>query len=76
MTSTLFVYFIRMAMTVYPDNRTLDNPMMVFSFYDKPTLITKLKRVEFIPFWNITQMGDEVTIEVKSEERRVKNPNV
>ncbi len=65
MTSSLFVYFIRMAMTVYPDNRTLDNPMMVFSFYDKPTLITKLKRVEFIPFWNITQMGDEVTIDLK-----------
>lgn len=54
-----------MAMMVYPDKRTLDNPMMVFSFYDKPTLITKLKRVEFIPFWNITQMGDEVTIDLK-----------
>lgn len=65
MTSLLFVYFIRMAMMVYPDKRTLDNPMMVFSFYDKPTLITKLKRVEFIPFWNITQMGDEVTIDLK-----------
>ena len=66
MTSSLFVYFIRMAIIVYPDTPILDNPMMVFSFYDKPTLTTKLKRVEFIPFWNITQIGDEVRIEVKS----------
>ncbi len=65
MTSQLFVYFVRMAMTVYPDLPTLDNPMMAFSFYDKLTLITKLKRVEFIPFWNITQIGENLKIELK-----------
>ena len=65
MTSQLFIYFVRMAMTVYPDQPTLDNPMMAFSFYDKRTLITKLKRVEFIPFWNITQIGEEVKIDLK-----------
>lgn len=64
MTSPLFVYFVRMAMMAYPDNQTLDNPMMVFSFYDKATLIVKLKRVEFIPFWNITQIGENLKIEV------------
>ncbi len=69
MTSQLFVYFVRMAMTVYPDLPTLDNPMMVFSFYDKHSLITKLKRVEFIPYWNITQIGENLKIEVKSVER-------
>ncbi len=68
MTSGLFVYFIKMAMTTYPSQNTLDNPMMAFSFYDKASLIAKLKRVEFMPFWNITQIGDEVKIEVKSEE--------
>ncbi len=66
MTSQLFLYFIRMAMTVYPSKNTLDNPMMVFSFYDRPTLIEKLKRVEFIPFWNITQIGDDLKIEMKN----------
>ncbi|HBN02050.1 MAG TPA: hypothetical protein DD383_05450 [Rikenellaceae bacterium] len=65
MTSRLFVYFIRMAMIAYPDQKTLDNPMMVFSFYDKPSLIARLKRVEFIPFWYISQIGDEVMIELK-----------
>ena len=69
MTSSLFVYFIRMAITAYPDQQTLDNPMMVFSFYDKYSLITKLKRVEFIPYWNITQIGENLKIEVKSVER-------
>lgn len=68
MTSSLFVYFIRMAMVAYPEKQTLGNPMMGFSFYDTTTLIAKLKRVEFIPFWNITQIGDEVKIEVKNEE--------
>lgn len=66
MTSSLFVYFIRMAMVVYPNQKTLDNPMMVFSFYDKLTLTTKLKRVEFIPFWNITQIGENLQVEVTS----------
>ena len=65
MTSSLFVYFIKMAMNVYPDDQTLDNPMMVFSFYDKTTLITKLKRVEFMPFWNISQIGENLKIELK-----------
>lgn len=64
-TSQLFVYFVRMAIAVHPEAPTLDNPMMVFSFYDRPTLITKLKRVDFMPFWNITQMGDEVKIDLK-----------
>ena len=52
-------------MNVYPDDQTLDNPMMVFSFYDKTTLITKLKRVEFMPFWNISQIGENLKIELK-----------
>ena len=60
-------------MTVYPDQKTLDNPMMAFSFYDKASLISKLKRVEYVPLWNMSQVGEEVVIEVKSEERRTKN---
>ena len=66
--SGLFAYFIKMAMTAYPDQKTLDNPMMAFSFYDKASLISKLKRVEYVSLWNINQVGEEVVIEVKSEE--------
>ena len=72
-TASLFAYFIKMAMTVYPDQKTLDNPMMAFSFYDKASLISKLKRVEYVPLWNMSQVGEEVVIEVKSEERRKTN---
>ena len=68
MTSQLFAYFIRMAMAMFPAQNSLDNPMMVFSFYDKTSLIAKLKRIEFMPFWNITQIGDEVKIEVREKE--------
>ena len=64
-TSSLFAYFIKMAITVYPDQRTLDNPMMAFSFYDKASLISKLKRVEYVPLWNISQVGEEVVIDLK-----------
>lgn len=66
--SELFAYFIKLSMTVYPDQKTLDNPMMAFSFYDKASLISKLKRVEYMSLWNINQIGDEVVIEVKSEK--------
>ena len=68
MTSQLFAYFIRMAMAMFPAQNSLDNPMMVFSLYDKTSLIAKLKRIEFMPFWNITQIGDEVKIEVREKE--------
>ena len=64
--SSLFAYFIKMAMTVYPGQKTLDNPMMAFSFYDKTSLISKLKRVEYVSLWNISQVGEEVVIEVKN----------
>lgn len=64
-TSSLFAYFIKMAMTVYPEQKTLDNPMMAFSFYDKASLISKLKRVEYVPLWNISQVGEDVVIDLK-----------
>lgn len=63
--SSLFAYFIKMAMAVYPEQRTLDNPMMAFSFYDKASLISKLKRVEYVPLWNMSQVGEEVVIDLK-----------
>ena len=53
---------------MFPAQNSLDNPMMVFSFYDKTSFIAKLKRIEFMPFWNITQIGDEVKIEVREKE--------
>lgn len=64
-TSRLFVWFVRWALATAPQNRTLTNPMMTFSFYDKRSLIDRLKKIEFTSVWNITQIGDDVTIDLR-----------
>ena len=64
----LFVYFIRWALTVKPDIRTLKNPFLYFGFYDNDSLINKLKKIEFIPYWDISQLGYDVTIDLKDHE--------
>lgn len=66
--SELFVFFIKLALIVYPETKKLDNEMMQFSFLDRESLIQRLKRIEFLPYWNISQIGDNVTIELKDNE--------
>lgn len=66
-TQRLFVYFIRFAMTVCPDNPTLDNPFMVFSFSERQNMISRLKKIENIPYWDISQIGDEIRIDIKKQ---------
>ena len=63
-TSQLFVWFIKWMIAVSPQDNHINNPMAVFSFYDKSSLIARLKKIEFTPVWNITQMGDDVIIEL------------
>lgn len=63
---TLFVYFIRWCQLAYPADRTLHNPFIQFAFLEEATLINRLKKIEFIPYWDITQMGNDVTIDLKS----------
>ncbi len=62
----LFVYFIRWCQLVCPNEKTLKNPFIKFAFLDEMILINRLKKIEFIPYWDITQMGNEVTIDLKS----------
>lgn len=64
----LFVYFVRWALTVEPKNRTLENPYFYFGFYDKDSLISRLKKIELIPYWNINQLGYDIIIELKDYE--------
>lgn len=64
----LFVYFIRWCLCVNPTDRSLNNPYMVFGFCDNTTLISRLKKIDLIQYWDITQIGDEVTIDLKSYE--------
>lgn len=63
--SSLFVYLVKLAMTVFPDEKTLDNPLFRFSFLDQQSTINRLKTIEYIPLWDITQIGNDVTIKLK-----------
>lgn len=67
-TNDLFVWFIRWCQLVYPNDRTLKNPYIQFGFMDKDTLINRLKKIENIQYWNISQIGDDVTIDLKPYE--------
>ena len=66
-TQRLFVYFVRFAITVCPDSPTLDNPFMVFSFSERQNMISRLKKIENIPYWDISQIGDEIRIDIKKQ---------
>ena len=63
----LFVYFVRWALAV-DSNKTLNNPYFFYSFYDNNGLINRLKKIDLIPYWNISQIGNDVTIELKHHE--------
>lgn len=60
----LFAYFVRWSQTVCED-RTIHNPYLQFSFLDNQMLTLKLKKIEFMPLWDIYQLGQEITIEIK-----------
>lgn len=63
--SKLFIYLVRFAMYAYPHYDTLDNPMFRFSFLDQQSIINRLKTIEYIPLWDITQIGNDITISLK-----------
>ncbi len=67
-TGQLFVYFIRWMIFTCPDNRTLENPFAMFGFMDKRSIIERLKKVEYLPLWQISQMGEDVTIDLINYE--------
>ena len=61
----LFNYLVRMALTIYADEPTLKNPMFKYSFLDNNSIINRLKSIENIPNWDITQIGNDITIALK-----------
>lgn len=63
-TNNLFVYFIRFIQTV-SDDKTLHNPYMLFSFSEEPNIVSRLKKIENIQYWDISQIGNEITIDLK-----------
>lgn len=64
-TNSLFVYFIRFVQQIVPADRTLHNPYMVFAFNDEPGIISRLKKIDNIPYWDISQIGTEIMIDLK-----------
>lgn len=67
-TDELFVWFIRWCQLVCPEDRTLHNPYIRFSFMDEETIIRRLKKIENIKYWNISQIGNDITIDLKEYE--------
>lgn len=63
-TNNLFVYYIRFIQTI-TDDKTLHNPYIIFSFSEEQNLISRLKRIENIQYWDVTQIGNEITIDLK-----------
>ena len=63
-TNNLFVYFIRFIQTI-SDDKTLHNPYMIFSFSEEPNIVSRLKKIENIQYWDISQIGNEITIDLK-----------
>lgn len=63
----LFVYFVRLALAVYPKKATEDNPLFKYSFLDTTSLVNKLKAIKFTPYWQIEQLGNNIKIELSHE---------
>lgn len=64
-TDNLFRYFIRFTQHVCPENKTLSNPYMIFAFSEEQSIINRLKKIENIEYWEITQIGNDITIDLK-----------
>ena len=60
----IFEILVRLALVIYPDNPTELNSLFQFSFLDTPTLIKKLKSIKFTDKWTITQLGNNIKIEL------------
>ena len=40
---------------------------MTFAFSERQTIISRLKKIENIPYWDITQIGNEIKIDIKKQ---------
>jgi len=64
-TAKLFIYFVHFVQQVCPEDKTLHNPYMIFGFNEEQSLINRLKKIDNIPNWDISQIGNEITIDLK-----------
>ena len=64
-TSGLFVYFIRFAQQAVPGDKTLRNPYFVFAFNEEQNIVNRLKKIDNIQYWDVSQIGTEIIIDLK-----------
>lgn len=62
----VFEILVRLALSVYPETQTEQNPLFQFSFLDNTSLINKLKSIKFTEKWTISQLGNNIKIEIIS----------
>lgn len=63
--SQLFVLLVKMALAVYPEDNTLGNPLFRFSFLDNQSIINRLKTIDYISLWDISQIVNDIKITLK-----------
>ena len=60
----VFEILVRLALSVFSDTKTEQNHLFKFSFLDNASLINKLKSIKFTEKWTITQLGNNIKIEL------------
>ena len=65
---TLFVYLVKLSQIIYPEDQSLSNPLLRFSFLEESTLINKIKSIKFTPYWTVNQLGNDINIEIFNYE--------
>lgn len=65
---SLFIYLVKLSQIIYPNDQSLQNPLLQYAFLDESTLINRLKSIKFTPYWTLTQLGNEIKIEIQNYE--------
>lgn len=68
MEDALFVYFIRLLMITHSEKHIVRHPDLLYGFMAESQLMARLKRISNQAYWNINQIGNELTIELKNYE--------
>ena len=64
----LFVILVKLALAVYPEHPTEENPLFTFSFNDTASLINRMKSIKFTQYWTLTQLGNNIKITLNKDE--------
>lgn len=63
----IFVFMVKIALSVYPNVPTEENPLFRFSFLDNASLVNRMKSIKFTPYWTLSQLGNNINIILNNE---------